>query len=237
MNKTNIIPFILLILFVLVSCNDTFEFHKKYTKDGEIIYVTKIHSLKSLPGNGRFKITGWISNAFTVNEFVVSWNKGENSQAFPYTKSENPNDFIELIIDGLEEGSYEFKIFSKDADGNQSIKGSIFGNVYGEFFRSNLVARKVKDVAYNGTDAEISFNISGDAFQRDTEIKYTNSSGEEVIVIVTPDETVTVLTNMSSNNSVMYRTYYVPTLANEDGDETSIDFFPSDWESLELSIN
>ena len=233
--RNYILPFVA-ILFVLVSCNDTFEFHEKYIKDGETIYAPKVDSLQTLPGNGRIKIAGYLTKAFTVKDITVFWNNGENSQTFDYTKSQNDTDPIELIIESLEEKSYQFDVFSKDAEGNQSIKVTVFGNVYGETYRSNLEARNVGEASFDGNDAELNFGVSGDEFQRDTEIKYTNKNDEEVIVILGADESVATLTNVSSDVPVMYRTFYVPTLADEDGNETSIDVFPSDWKSVELVL-
>ncbi|GAA3563344.1 DUF4998 domain-containing protein [Snuella lapsa] len=234
--KHYIIPVVLLFLIGMTSCSDTFEHHEKYIKDGEIIYSTKVDSLHSLPGNGRIKLVGTLTKAFTVNEVTVYWDKGESFQTFSYSKSDNDTDVLELIITGLEERSYEFDVYSKDADGNQSIKKTVFGTVYGETFRSNLEARGINSNTYDGTDAEISFGVSGDEYQRSTEIKYVNKNDEEVIVMVGSDESAITLTDVSSETPVMYRTFYVPTLTDSDGNETSIDEFPSDWKSLELVL-
>ena len=104
--------FTLLIVLGLTSCKDTYEFHEDYIADGEVIYATKVDSLFTLPGNQRLEITGFISNAFNVEEIIVYWNKGENSQTFPYSKSENDTDPIQLVVEGLEEQSYEFNVYS-----------------------------------------------------------------------------------------------------------------------------
>lgn len=227
--KNYIIPLSLLILFGLISCNDTYEFHEKYIQDGEIIYATKVDSLETLPGNGRIKVAGYLTKGFTVNEITVFWNNGENSQTFAYSKSENDTDALDLVVTGLEEKSYEFDVYSKDADGNESVKVTVFGTVYGETYRSNLEARAFNTFAYN-SDSSVSVNLKPSSeLARSTEIKYTNLSGEEVVVIVLSDESNAMLELVDIMAPIMYRTYYVPTAADEDGEETSIDEFDSDW--------
>ena len=140
--KIYILPLSLLLLFAFFSCNDTYEFHEKYIEDGEIIYASKVDSLRTLPGNGR-------------------------------------------IVTGLEEKSYEFDVYSKDEDGNESIKVTVFGTVYGETYRANLQARELNSVTFNSDENVVSINLKPSSeLTRSTEIKYTNLSGEETVVTV-----------------------------------------------------
>ncbi|MFD1616280.1 DUF4998 domain-containing protein [Gelatiniphilus marinus] len=235
--KYYILPLSLLLFFGFYSCNDTYEFHEKYIQDGEIIYATKVDSLTTLAGDGRIKISGYLTKGFTIEEITVFWDKGENSQTFPYTKSQNDTDLIDLIVTGLEEKSYEFDVYSKDADGNESVKVTVFGTVYGETYRSNLEARGLNAFAYNSDgSATVSLKPSSD-LTRSTEIKFTNLSGEEVVVSVPQDESEGVLEQVDRTAPIMYRTFYVPTAADEDGNETTIDEFDSDWETYEFPNN
>jgi nucleoid DNA-binding protein len=226
------VPLILSIFLVLASCTDTFEVHEKYLKDGEVIYTNKVDSLSTFSGNKRVKIAGYISNAFNVNEIVVYWNKGQNSQTFPYAKSANATDKLELIIDNLEEQAYQFEVYSKDSDGNKSIKMTTFGSVYGETYRSNLEARAINTFSFTTVDnsATVKFKPS-DELTRRTEIKYTNLGGVEVIKTLAPDVSVIVLDQLDIDRPVTYRTFYVPTLADDMKVETSIDEFASDWKT------
>ncbi len=85
----------------LTSCTDTFDIPQ--LKSGEIIYSNKVDTVSALAGNKRVKIVGYITNAFNAKEIVVSWNKGKNSQIFPYTKSTS-TDKLDLIVVNLPEG-------------------------------------------------------------------------------------------------------------------------------------
>ena len=221
---------IMLSVFVIfTSCNDTYEFHEKYTKDGEIIYTNKVDSLTTLSGNKRIEIKGYISNAFNVKEIEVFWDNGENSQLFEYSKSSNETDLIELVIDNLEERAYEFEVYSKDSDGNKSIRVLTYGTVYGEVYRSNLTTRFINTFAF-GSDNNVSLTFKdGDELTRNTEITYTNNNNEEVVNILATDESSSILVDLDNTKPIEYRTFYVPTPKDENGNETSIDEFDADW--------
>ncbi|WNH13721.1 DUF4998 domain-containing protein [Thalassobellus suaedae] len=234
-NKYILLLLIIVNLFALSSCTDTYDLHQKYLEDGETIYTNKVDSVASLPGNNRLKLSGYITNAFNVEKIVVYWNNGENSQTFPYTKSENFTDPLDLVITGLDENSYQFDIFSVDADGNKSVKVTAFGTSFGEIYRSNLESRLLKSYYYKkDSDAIVKFNIKSD-LTRDTEVSFTNLSGEDVSVTLGEDDEEVILVNIDPTKEVMYRTNYVPTpMDDETAEETSIDEFTSDWTSYTL---
>jgi hypothetical protein len=226
------VALVLSIFFVLASCTDTFEVHEKYLKDGETIYTNKVDTLSTFSGNKRIKIAGYISNAFNVNEIVVTWNKGKNSQTFPYAKSNNSTDKLELIVDNLEEGSYQFDVYSKDANGNKSVKMITFGIAYGDNYRANLEPRAINKFLFTTIDntAKVNFSIS-DELTRGTEVKYTNLSGVEIVKALAPANRDIVLDQLDVNSPVKYRTFYVPTAADAKKVETSIDEFASNWKT------
>ena len=217
---------------VIYSCQDVDDVHKHFISDGEIIYTNKVDSLKKFAGRNRVQISGNISFAYNVTDVVVSWNKGEDEQVFAYTKTEKDTDTLNLIVLDLEEKSYEFKVFSKDADRNISVPETVFVASYGEKFRSNLEARSVNAFLYSGTDAVITLGISNE-YQRDSEIKFINNSGAEVTVSVARDTANASLPNVKLDETIEIRTYFVPTLAVE-GVETSIDKFDSDWSTVDI---
>lgn len=226
--KNYITLFILTVSAVFTSCNDTYEFHQKYIEGGEIIYTNKVDSLKTLPGNQRIEIQGYISNAFTVKEIEVFWDEGKNSQKFDYSKSSDNTDFLELVIENLEERAYEFEVYSKDSDGNKSVRVLTYGTAYGEVYRSNLTARFVDNFSYTKDSVNLTFKRS-DEFTRNTEVKYTNNNNEEIVNTLAPDESLSVLYDVDDSKPIKYRTFYVPSPKDEYGNETTIDEFGSDW--------
>ena len=219
----------LMSLFFIISCNDTFEIHKEYAPDGEVIYTSKVDSMTVLSGNGRIKITGFITNAFNVNEIVVKWNKGKESKSFPYTKSANDTDMFELIVDGLGEQTLPLDVYSKDTNNNWSIKQTVFGTSFGELFRSNLSARSIKTFALDvDGNALVTLNIASDV-TRVTTLKYTNLTGAEVMGVVSNLESEVTLMQVDTTKPILYSTNYVSSPANAEGNETTIDEYASDW--------
>lgn len=226
---SGIIIFLILVT-TFFACQDTDDVHAKYIEDGEIIYSNKVDSLITYSGFQRILIEGRLRNAFNVDEVIVEWNDGENMQVFPYTKSSNEVDTIELLIEGLDEGSYEFEVYSRDTDDNISVPTTVFGSSYGENFQTNLVARATDKVTYRYDEKLliIEFKPASD-LTRNTEVKFTDLAGVETIHTLSANESKDSLKNINFEVPIMYRTFYVPTAENSNGDETSIDQFVTDW--------
>lgn len=226
-------------VFAVFGCTDTFEVHEEYIEGGEIVYTSKINNLVALSGNKRIRIVGTITNAFSVNEILVTWNNNQDSKTFPYTKSEAATDILELDIENLEEQSYEFQVSSKNSGGSSSVASTVFGNVLGDAFQSSLVARKVNSVSYNMTTQTGYANLQLPTnLTRSSEIKYTTLDGDELSVESSKDISEIALAQIDLTQNFEYRTFYA--LSPEDllGNETSIDLFVSDWATFipDLSI-
>ena len=229
-NYIKLLPLVLVL--GIISCQDMDEVHEEYVADGEIIYTNKVDSLRTFAGKNRVKISGYITGGFNVNEVVVTWNKGLDQQIFPYQKSSEDTDLINLIVTDLNEDNYEFTVYSKDEDGNKSIPVVVFGSAYGENYQSNLEPRAVNNVSFDGTNLEVILALSNE-LQRETEFKFTDINNTEIIKSALEDDLLVTLNNISLNKPITYRTYYVPTQAVE-GEETSIDKFESNWQVLTL---
>ncbi len=218
-------------LLVVFGCTDTFEVHEEYVDGGEIIYTNKVNDLVALSGNQRIRITGTITNAFSVNEILVTWNNGEDSKTFPYTKSEAETDILELDIDDLEEKSYQFQVISKNLGSNSSVASTVFGNVFSDDFQSTLMAREVGSTNYNlATETGYANLKLPTNLTRNTEIKYTNLNGDEVISEAPEDNAQIELSQIDMHQPFAYRTFYALSPRDALGNETSIDLFVSGWE-------
>lgn len=222
-----------LLSVMVISCKDMNDLHEIYLEEGEVIYTKKVDSLMTYPGNGRMMVWGILEKAYNIDEVVVAWNDGENTQVFPYEKSTEEADTLELMIPDLEEGNYELQVYSRDGDGNQSIPVTLFGTVYGDIYRSTLTPRAVTGFNYDAADAHLYFEASN-TFQRKTEVKYTNESGSEAIEVLSGQKDTLTLPEYALETDILYRTYYVPRAANENGMETVVDEFDSEWKTLAL---
>ena len=231
MLKNNLYKAIFVIIgVVIVSCTETDANFKQYVENGEIEYSNKVDSIRTFSGKNRALITASLFNAITVKEVVVSWNGGENMVSFPYEKSDNDIDELELIVSDLEQRSYQFSVYSKDGQGASSVKIDAFVNVFGEPYRSTLLAKTFNTTRSNADSLAIELSISS-SLERNTEFKYFNdTTGEEVVVITAPEDESVVLKNVDFTKIIQHRTFYVP-------EPNSIDEFDSDWKEFILQEN
>lgn len=227
--KQNIVFILILVFGVFFSCQDMNDVHQDFIKEGEIIYSNKVDSLKTYPGKERILISGFLSGAFNVDEVVVTWNNGTEMKSFPYSKSEASTDKLDLMISDVGENTLKFQVYTKDISGNKSVTITLFGTAYGEVYRSALVARSISTFVYSAdSNATVTFNPISE-LTRNTEVKYTNLTGDEVVKVVAMEESTALLEQVNTDKPIMYRTFYVPTAMDEFGVETVIDEFDSNW--------
>lgn len=222
MFKNKIYTLFVILGVVIGSCTEMDDNFNQYVENGEIEYSNKVDSIKTFSGKNRATITASLFNAITVKEVIVSWDRGENMMSFPYQKSENDIDELELIIPDLEEKSYQLSVYTKDSQGAESIKVDAFVNVFGESYRSNLVAKAFKSTRANADSLAIELSISS-SLERNTEFKYFDkTTGDEVVVTTMPGDANVVLRNVDFTKTIQHHTFYVP-------EEDAIDEFDSDW--------
>ncbi len=252
MKKINIILALALIsLLATVSCKDMNDNFKEYVESGETIYSNRVFGVTGFSGDNRVQIAGIIINASNVKDIVVTWKQsnGEKKElVFPYEK-EDDADIVKMIVPDLEEGTYEFTVFSRDASGNKSVTEKVFATAYGDTYREKLSPRGIDAVTFgDGPEIlNIEFNISNE-YQRNTEVRYTDVNGVEKVAEVPASESSLNLTDLDPHQPIQYRTLYVPTLArkvkteekDENGEyieidvETTIDLFETEWANVEI---
>ncbi len=133
-------------------------------------------------------------------------------------------------------GPYQFQVYSRDADGNTSIKTTVFGNAYGDVFQSTLSPRIINSFSYNSTikSATVTFKTQ-EELARVTEVKYTNLSGNEVVKTILGVDSSVILDQLDSSKLIQYRTSYAPTPLDAKKQETSIDLFFSNWKEYKFT--
>ena len=213
-------------LVMVSACTKMEDFHMKYIKDGEIIYTTKLDSVKTYAGYQRVEIVGLLQEAFAVKEIIVYWNDRQDSLITSYTK-ESDLDTVSIIVPDLEEKSYMFEIFTSDGAGHRSVMVQAFATAYGERYRSALYPRTVKSYFIHNTDTLGMKFLPADELELHSEAKYTDTSGNEVVVNINSNQSIGLLPAFSSG--VELRSWYLP-------EKTAIDSFPSDWQSTEVGI-
>ncbi len=218
---------VVLTLAGVYSCKDMMEFHQEYIKNGETVYLTKMDSLVTYSGKNRIQISGFLSNAYNVNKIRVFWNDKADSMTFDYSKI-NDMDSLNLIISNLPEKSYIFDIYTINDLGNRSIKVSVAGTAYGEFFQSTMSDRMIENNFAFSLDGLLKINWMGTVDNSiGCELKYMDTEGEEVTKIIPNSENTTELTDVASD--LKYRTLFLP-------EPSSIDTFYTEYKPIEVIV-
>ncbi len=207
------------------SCEKMEDFHYKYIKDGEIIYTTKVDSVETFAGRNRIMLTGILANASNVNEVMFYYNDDNDSLLFNYSQ-ENDVDTLSYILEGLEEKSYSFNIYTKDDEGNHSIKVIAFGTAYGDLYEASLLERAYKEVLLSDTGLIINW-LPADELERGTILSYKNFSGQDILVQVPANINFSILENYASGFT--YKSFFIP-------EPTAIDTFATKWAESSVSI-
>ncbi|GEM_PF-957054 len=215
------------VLLFLAACQKMEDFHKKYIKDGEIIYTTKMDSVTTYAGYKRVLIRGLLKEAFGVKEIIVYWNEGTDSLITEYTRKNRDIDTVEILIENLEEQSYMFDIFTTDGKGHRSVRVQAFGTAYGERYREALYPRTVKTYYIASTDTLGLRFLPAEELERHSEVKYVDKNGNELVINVPVSTGSLTLPNYGSGVSI--RTWFLP-------EKTAIDSFPSNWTTTEVLI-
>ena len=183
-------PFFLITISTIFSCSDMNSVQEMYSTK-EQIYAGKLDSLRVVTGYKRVKIIGLTRYLGKSNECTVAWDN--KSKKFPIENIVNGK--FEMIVDGLEERSYEFKVTTNDTFNNQSVIQIVKGRAIGDIFKNSQKARRV-DITYtinglflNWADQTESF------FVVYTTVKYDNTSGGTSTVIVKGTDIKTELVN------------------------------------------
>jgi len=212
--------FVILLAAGLYSCEDMMDVHKEFIKDGESVYLVRPDSVMSYPGNNRVLIKCMLKNAYNVDKIWVYWNEGHDSASFDYVQAGNI-DSLEMMITGLEEKAYIFDIYTKNSDGNRSIKVTTFATAYGERYRTALYPRIISGFSCDTMDATMSW-LASDETEDVTQVRYTNTSGIENMVSLSTDTSKVRLSQFSDLGAVTYRSFYKP-------EPAAIDSFATDW--------
>jgi len=194
-----------------VSCSKMDSTYSDFLKDGPITYVAKPDSLRIHPGKNRIRLS-WLTVADPkVNRAVVYWSNRKDSVNVTINRTSGV-DSVNVELNGLNEGTYVFEIFTFDSKGNKSVKTEVIGDVYGDNYLKTLLIRPVNGASIIGNDtARIVWGAVSYKEAVASEVSYTDLSGTQHNLIIPADSVSTKLTKVSSETVFSYRTKYLPT--------------------------
>jgi hypothetical protein len=206
------------------ACGKQDSNYYQYIKDGPIVYPGKADSVVVGAGNGRARITWWMSSGQTVTSCKVFWAFGQDSVVVPLGKSRN-TDTVSIIIDSLSEGSYNFTVYTYDDAGNKSVPTSGLGNVYGPTYISTLVNRPIRSAQTIAAGNEVDITWVGlDINCLGTQWMYTGTDGLAKTYFSSIGDT-TEIAPCNTGAPVSYRSLFIPEI-------NAIDTFYTNYTTL-----
>lgn len=224
--KTNVYQKFLLIAAFLVcmitACSKMDSTYKKFLEGGDITYPGKADSVRVFPGHNRIRLSWLLTSDPSIVLCRVYWNNKKDSVEIPVKRSAGI-DTISVIIDSLEEGYYNFEIYTYDIKGNISIATDTLGQVFGEVYANSLHNRVIKKTYWNQDSAFISWYKPGKGAVK-TQLEYTDSTGALRSVAVPATDSVTFLSGYKLYSTFKYKTLFLP-------DSMAIDTFYTTYKS------
>lgn len=115
------------------------------------------------------------------------------------------------MLNGLEEGSYAFTIYTYDPKGNKSIPINTVGRVYGNKYLNSLLTRILKSAFYIGDSLVIEWG-DPDGSSAGVKLIYEGLSGDSIYLNISPDAKTTVVKDFAFHpgSTFSYQTIFIP---------------------------
>jgi|SRR5690606_9336030 len=201
---------------VLYSCKKMDDTYRQFIEDGEIIYIGRADSLKVRGGELRAEVSWLLISDPKVHEYKLTWNNGTDSIINTVTKTDQV-DTVRVVIEDLEEKTYEFTITMFDKHGNTSVKSNVIGKVFGPRYESSIVNRAFLTAILKDSDVTINWTKAEDQLVYSL-LTYTDSSGKETTLRVEKDEETTILSDFPRIGNFEMVSSFLP-------DSTALDTF------------
>ena len=191
--------------------------YKKIVSGGEIVYTSKVDSLKIFPGNRRVQVNWLLLGDPKITKARIYWNNGQDSLEVKLKRSGGIDTF-HLIIDSLPEGPMVFDVKTFDDNGGFSVPVEAAAQVYGENYINALQNRGLNAWEME-EDGSAMLHFSGaQEFSLGEEIYYTDASGQPQMVTAPAAQTDVTLPNYMPYSLYHFSTLFLP-------DPLSIDTF------------
>ena len=222
-----ILVFLAVTLALAASCTKMNDIHDEYLKDGPIIYVGRVDSMRVFSGDNRVQVDYWITDP-RAKDLCFYWNNHKDSARFS-VPAHDPTEVQTILIDPVAEGDYTFHVFSYDGKGHRSIRFEQAFSSYGEVYASTLNTRTVRSVSVQDGVVRISWGNSFSEREVGVEVSYTGTDGTGKTLFVPTAElkNATVIEGADLSRSLSYRTAYKP-------NEEAIDIFYSEAKTIAL---
>ncbi|ERJ60863.1 hypothetical protein M472_19090 [Sphingobacterium paucimobilis HER1398] len=209
---------LLLVSLAISGCKDMHDIYAEHVVPNGSKYPGKIQSIVAHSGHNRV-VLGWRNTKDpAVNKVRVFWNNYKDSVEMDITERK---DSSSLSIQPLNEGNYNFVVYTYDREMRRSVPLEVQGIVYGEVYSSylsNSVIVEDKILENEG----LSINWGTPDTQNGmigTRIIYRSNQGNEKTVVIPSTEKKTFIDDFDTfSNGYQYQALFLP-------NELSVDTF------------
>lgn len=194
--------------FCLAACEKTDEAYKDFVPGGEKVYPGKVDSLKANPGNNRIQLEWLLKTDSRIVKCRIYWNKKADSAEVAINRT-NGVDTIRTILNNMVEGPYIFEVYTYNAQNDQSIRTEVNGDVYGDFYESNLINRILKSAVIDNGNTKLQWD-EADPRSPGVRLTYTDQDGIAQTLLIPSGESTTVLTGIPQTGTMEFKTLYLP---------------------------
>ncbi|RZM24484.1 MAG: DUF4998 domain-containing protein, partial [Pedobacter sp.] len=189
--KTLLPAFLSGLLLLSASCSKMNDMQKEFVGDGEILYTSRPDSLKANSGMNKIELSWIITSDPKIAGYKIYWNNGNDSLIREINRGTGVEQ-IKVLLPNLAEGTYSFDIYSYDKAGNQSVKSTILGKVYGALYESSLLPHSFRKLSRSGSDLVVDW-MSPEAELTGAEINYQDRTGKAVKIKLAKNTASTIL--------------------------------------------
>lgn len=196
-NKTSISIIFIIIIGLLTACGDMESIHEEYLQ-GEKIYAGKLDSLTVFSGYKRVKIVGLTHYLGQSKDCYIEWDDQVQNFQIP----ESPGETFEMIVEGLEERNYEFRVYTQDEALNRSVLQTCKGKAIGDIFVNSQNSRRFTSSNANDTLTFEWANKAETEYLAKTILSYEHEAGQMIDILVWPDDEKTSITDWKSGGDL-----------------------------------
>ncbi|WP_018626619.1 DUF4998 domain-containing protein [Niabella aurantiaca] len=220
---------ILVLAVAMTSCTKTSgDAYRRYLEKGEITYPGRVDTVIVRPGNNRIQLSVVLGNDPLVMRLHVYWNNFQDSLSVPVQHTAG-TDTVQVLVPGLDEGNYNFALYTYDATDHQSVVVNAFGVAYGQSYSSSLVNRTLRSVEQSEGNGIILNWGEPAGGELGIDVEYTGAGGSLQKIVVPPTDTRTVLPDYEGQTALTYRSKYKP-------DTTAFEFFYPPASTITLPV-
>lgn len=202
---------ILVLSGFIVSCTKTRgDAYRKYMEGGEITYPGRADTVLVHSGLNRILLSVILGNDPLVTRLKVFWNNNTDSLELP-VKRTTGIDTVNVLVPKLNEGDYNFTIYTYDKDSHRSVMVNAFGVAIGQNYVGTLTNRTLQSVTQSADGNQIILSWGAAAAgEQGIDVSYTGADGTDRKITVPATEIRTVLPDYKERSLLTYNSRYKP---------------------------